>query len=126
MTSMFVPEPVISLAINPVDNKAQINMSKALNRFTKEDPTFKHLRQRGDQREPSSGHGRTAPGGVHRTHAREYKAEVTTGQPQVAYRETITRGRSSTTPTKSRPAVQASTAGGRLHRTHAMKEEFRI
>ncbi|MCX5840936.1 MAG: GTP-binding protein, partial [Deltaproteobacteria bacterium] len=40
MTSMFVPEPVISLAIVPKDNKSQINMSKALNRFTKEDPTF--------------------------------------------------------------------------------------
>ena len=41
MTSMYVPEPVISLAIVPKDNKAQINMSKALNRFTKEDPTFR-------------------------------------------------------------------------------------
>ena len=41
MTSMYVPKPVISLAIVPVDHKAEINMSKALNRFTKEDPTFK-------------------------------------------------------------------------------------
>ncbi|MCE5281086.1 MAG: elongation factor G, partial [Deltaproteobacteria bacterium] len=41
LTSMFVPEPVISLAIFPKDNKSQINMSKALNRFTKEDPTFR-------------------------------------------------------------------------------------
>jgi len=41
MTSMFVPEPVISLAITPKDNKSQLNMSKALGRFSKEDPTFK-------------------------------------------------------------------------------------
>jgi elongation factor G len=41
MTSMYVPEPVISLAITPKDKQAQNNMSKALNRFTKEDPTFK-------------------------------------------------------------------------------------
>jgi elongation factor G len=41
MTSMFVPEPVISLTVTPKDNKAQVNMSKALRRFTKEDPTFR-------------------------------------------------------------------------------------
>ena len=40
MTSMYVPEPVISQAITPVDKAAAANMSKALNRFTKEDPTF--------------------------------------------------------------------------------------
>jgi elongation factor G len=34
MTSMFVPDPVISLTITPVDNKAQVNMSKALRRFS--------------------------------------------------------------------------------------------
>ena len=41
MTSMFVPDPVISLTVTPKDNKAQTNMSKALRRFTKEDPTFR-------------------------------------------------------------------------------------
>ena len=41
MTSMYVPKPVISLAITPKDHKAEVNMSKAFNRFTKEDPTFK-------------------------------------------------------------------------------------
>ena len=35
MTSMFVPEPVISLAIKPKDKKSADNMSKALNRFAK-------------------------------------------------------------------------------------------
>jgi elongation factor G len=41
MSSMFVPEPVISLSITPKDNKSQNNMSKALNRFVREDPTFR-------------------------------------------------------------------------------------
>jgi elongation factor G len=91
MTSMYVPEPVISLAIVPKDNKAEINMSKALNRFSKEDPTF--------QTYVSEETGDTIISGMGELHLevyiermrREYKAEVTTGAPRVAYRETITR-----------------------------------
>src|SRR6056297_675193 len=91
MMSMHVMEPVISLSITPKDNKAQINMSKALNRYTKEDPTFKCYvdHETGD----------TIIQGMGELHLevyvermkREYKAEVVTGQPRVAYRETITR-----------------------------------
>jgi elongation factor G len=91
MTSMYVPEPVISLAISPKDNKAEINLSKALNRFTKEDPTFKAY--------VSDETGETIISGMGELHLevyiermrREYKAEVTTGAPRVAYRETITQ-----------------------------------
>ncbi|WP_319525845.1 elongation factor G [uncultured Desulfosarcina sp.] len=91
MTSMYVPEPVISLAIVPKDNKAEINMSKALNRFSKEDPTFRTY--------VSEETGDTIISGMGELHLevyiermrREYKAEVTTGAPRVAYRETITR-----------------------------------
>ena len=39
-TSMFVPEPVISLALKPVGTESP-NFSRALNRFQKEDPTFR-------------------------------------------------------------------------------------
>nr|WP_319394071.1 elongation factor G [uncultured Desulfobacter sp.] len=91
MMAMHVMEPVISLSITPKDNKAQINMSKALNRFTKEDPTFKTYvdHETGD----------TIIQGMGELHLevyvermkREYKAEVATGQPRVAYRETITK-----------------------------------
>jgi elongation factor G len=91
MTSMYIPEPVISLAIIPKDNKAQISMSKALNRFTKEDPTFRtHVDEET---------GETIVEGMGELHLevymermrREYGAEVSTGMPRVAYRETITR-----------------------------------
>nr|WP_320192861.1 elongation factor G [uncultured Desulfobacter sp.] len=91
MMAMHVMDPVISLSITPKDNKAQINMSKALNRFTKEDPTFKTYvdHETGD----------TIIQGMGELHLevyvermkREYKAEVATGQPRVAYRETITK-----------------------------------
>ena len=41
MSSMFVPEPVMSLAVKPADTKMQNNFAKALNRFTKEDPMLR-------------------------------------------------------------------------------------
>ncbi len=91
MTSMFVPEPVISLTVTPKDNKAQTNMSKALRRFTKEDPTFRV------GADPES--GETIIAGMGELHLdvyiermkREYAAEVVTSPPRVAYRETVTR-----------------------------------
>ncbi len=91
MTSMYVPEPVIRLMIKPVDNKSQINMSKAIGRFTREDPTFRSFV------DPES--GETIICGMGELHLdvyvermrREYQCEVTTGAPQVAYRETISK-----------------------------------
>ncbi|MFP4477681.1 MAG: elongation factor G [Desulfatibacillaceae bacterium] len=91
MTSMHVPTPVISLAITPEDNKAQVNMAKALGRFTKEDPTFT---SRVDQET-----GETVISGMGELHLdvyvermkREYGATVIVGAPQVAYREAITQ-----------------------------------
>ena len=91
MTSMFVPEPVISLALIPKDNKAQINMSKALNRFTKEDPTFRTHVDTETNETIIEGMGELHLEIYVERMRREYNAEVTTGNPQVAYRETITR-----------------------------------
>lgn len=91
MSSMFVPAPVISLSISPEDNKSQNNMSKALNRFVREDPTFKsHVDEES---------GETIISGMGELHLevyvermkREFGANVATGMPHVAYREAITR-----------------------------------
>ncbi len=91
MTSMFVPDPVISLAIVPKDNTSQINMSKALNRFSKEDPTFRTYVDDETKETIIEGMGELhLEVYVERMH-REYTANVTTGKPRVAYRETITR-----------------------------------
>ncbi|MEA1945953.1 MAG: elongation factor G [Thermodesulfobacteriota bacterium] len=91
MTSMFVPDPVISLAIVPQDNTSQINMSKALNRFSKEDPTFRTYVDDETKETIIEGMGELhLEVYVERMH-REYTADVTTGKPRVAYRETITR-----------------------------------
>ena len=90
MSSMHVPASVISLAIIPKDNKAQINMSKALNRFTKEDPTFRTFVDAETNETIVSGMGELHLEVYIERMRREYDAEVEVGQPQVAYRETIT------------------------------------
>ena len=90
MTSMFVPEPVIELAVSPKEKSGQVNFSKALNRFTKEDPTFRVYRD-----EES---GETIIKGMGELHLeiyierikREYNCEVNVGRPKVAFREAIT------------------------------------
>jgi len=91
MTSMHIPEPVISLAIIPTDNKAQINMSKALNRFTKEDPTFKTFIDKETGETIISGMGELHLEVYIERMRREYSAAVDVGAPQVAYRETISQ-----------------------------------
>ncbi|MFO7883709.1 MAG: elongation factor G, partial [Desulfobacteraceae bacterium] len=91
MISMHVMDPVISLSLKPVDNKSQINMSKALNRFTKEDPTFKTYVDKETSETIIQGMGELHLEVYVERMKREYKAEVITGKPRVAYRETITR-----------------------------------
>jgi len=91
MSSMHIPAPVISLAVTPVDNKAQANMSKALNRFTKEDPTFKTFMDEETNETIISGMGELHLDVYIERMKREYGAELKVGAPQVAYRETITQ-----------------------------------
>jgi elongation factor G len=91
MTAMHVPEPVVSVAVKPADSASETKMSKALRRFSKEDPTFRV------GVDPES--GETIIRGMGELHLevylermkREYQAKVLTSPPQVAYRETFTK-----------------------------------
>lgn len=91
MTSMFVPEPVIELAVSPKEKTGLSNFSKALNRFTKEDPTFRVTRD--DES------GETIIKGMGELHLeiyierikREYATEIIVGRPKVAFREAISQ-----------------------------------
>ena len=91
MTSMFVPEPVISLALTPKDKKSSDQMAKALGRFTKEDPTFRTLVDPESNETIIKGMGELHLEVYIERMRREYKCEVETSDPQVAFRETITQ-----------------------------------
>lgn len=91
MTSMYIPTPVVELSVAPKEKSGQVNFSKAMNRFQKEDPTFRVYRD-----EES---GETVIKGMGELHLeiyierikREYNCEVVVGRPRVAYREAISK-----------------------------------
>jgi elongation factor G len=92
LENMFVPEPVIKMAITPTNREGLDKLGKALQRFTREDPTF---RVATDEET-----GETLIAGMGELHLdiyverikREYKVEVEVGAPKVSYREAPTRG----------------------------------
>lgn len=91
LESINFPDPVISLAIEPKTKADQEKLDLALGRLAEEDPTF---RIKTDHET-----GQTVIAGMGELHLeilvdrlkREFKVEATTGAPQVAYRETITK-----------------------------------
>lgn len=91
MTSMFVPDAVISLAVSPKDKSGAANFSKALNKFKKEDPTFRVHRDEESNETIISGMGELHLEVYIERMKREFNCEVVSGKPQVAYRETISQ-----------------------------------
>ena len=91
LESMVFPEPVIELAVEPKSKADQDKMATALQKLSEEDPTFR----------ASTNHetGQTIIAGMGELHLdiivdrmkREFNVEANIGQPQVAYRETITQ-----------------------------------
>jgi elongation factor G len=91
MTSMYVPAPVISLAIKARDRKSEMSVSKALARFSKEDPTFRTYLEEETGETIICGMGELHLDVYVERMRREYQVDLETGMPRVAYRETITQ-----------------------------------
>jgi elongation factor G len=91
LESIFVPEPVIRLSIEPLERDGADRLAKALQRFRREDPTF-HVSTDEET-------GQTVIAGMGQLHLevyterirREYKCECLVGEPRVAYKECPTR-----------------------------------
>ncbi len=91
LESIEVPEPVITVAIEPSSKADQDKLSKGLVKLTEEDPTFRV--------ETDAETGQTKISGMGELHLeiivdrlrREFSVQANVGAPQVAYRETITR-----------------------------------
>ncbi|KAJ6443099.1 elongation factor G [Purpureocillium lavendulum] len=91
MSSMFVPDAVMSLSIKPKRTADADSFSKAMNRFQREDPTFRVHVDAESEETIISGMGELHLEVYVERLRREYKTECITGQPRVAYRETISR-----------------------------------
>ena len=91
LESMFVAKPVISLAIKCLDNAAADKMSKALSRFSREDPTFSVKMDKESGETIISGMGELHLDIYVERMKREYNVPVEVGAPQVNYRESITK-----------------------------------
>ncbi len=90
LESMFVPEPVIKMAVNPVSRADSDKMSKALQRFRKEDPTFRVFTDEETNEILISGMGELHLEVYVERMRREYKVDVEVGAPKVSYREAPT------------------------------------
>jgi elongation factor G len=87
---MYVPDPVISLSLTP-KSKDTTNFSKALNRFQREDPTFRVHVDEDSKQTIISGMGELHLEIYVERMKREYNVDCITGKPQVAFRETLTK-----------------------------------
>ncbi|MDA8562904.1 elongation factor G [Mariniblastus sp.] len=90
LENMFVPDPVIKVAVNPVDRGASEKLGKALQRFRKEDPTFSVFTDEETSEVIIAGMGELHLDVYVERIRREYGIECEVGAPKVSYRETPT------------------------------------
>jgi len=91
LESMFVPEPVIKMAITAVSREGSDKLGKALNRFRKEDPTFRVATDEETSETVIAGMGELHLDIYVERIRREYGVEVEVGAPKVSYREAPTK-----------------------------------
>lgn len=89
VTSMHVPAPVISLAIEPKNTEDEIKFMKAIAKFCKEDPTFSAKRDEESSQMIISGMGELHLSIITERMKREFDCEVLSGEPQASFREAI-------------------------------------
>jgi elongation factor G len=89
LESLFVPEPVISVAVEPKTKQDMEKLSKALQALSEEDPTFRVSVDSETNQTVIAGMGELHLDILVDRMKREYKVEANVGAPQVAYRETI-------------------------------------
>ncbi|GAB5402530.1 MAG: elongation factor G [Aureliella sp.] len=87
LESMFVPEPVIKVSVNPASRADADKMGKALQRFRKEDPTFQVYNDEETNETIICGMGELHLDIYIERMRREYKIEIEAGAPKVSYRE---------------------------------------
>lgn len=91
MSSMFVPEPVMSLAVSPKSSLKMDAFAKALSKFTKEDPTLRLRIDEISKETILSGMGELHLEVYVERMKREYNVECNVGQPKVNYKETVNK-----------------------------------
>lgn len=89
LESLFVPEPVISVAVEPKTKQDMDKLSKALQSLSEEDPTFRVSIDQETNQTVIAGMGELHLDILVDRMLREFKVEANIGAPQVAYRETI-------------------------------------
>ena len=109
LESLFVPEPVISVAVEPKTKQDMDKLGKALQSLSEEDPTFKVSINPETNQTVIAGMGELHLDILVDRMLREFRVEANIGAPQVAYRETIR---------------QATTAEGRFIRQSGGKGQY--